>query len=189
MKKQVEKLAKNNRLTTSKLMLKIVENTLKKGQAATTLYDSDIDLIKNTISNFTKQGLKAKHLVVSEMADKDHLVYVPNIWLLEAGDATKMIGVNEGILKRLKIKDYELIDKNHTLMKRALKNYNYRAKKKIYAIEDFTNTIFKRESSNPLILVEKLDPLKLSKFCKKYRDKKVYYLFGSQDVKVNRQVY
>jgi hypothetical protein len=74
-------------------------------------------------------------------------------------------------------------------MKKALKSYNFRAKKKIYAIEDFTNTIFKRESSNPLILVEKLDPLKLSKFCKRYRDKKVFYLFGSQDIKVNRQVY
>ena len=189
MKKDIEKLAKKHRLTRTNLMIALIKNALEKGESATTLYDSDTELIESTIKNFTKKGLKANHIVEAEMRDPDHLLYVPNIWLLEASDATKMIGASEEILKRLKVKNYEVIDKNHELMKKSLKSYNYRARKKINSAEELAEIIFRRKTENPLILVEKIDPLKLTRFCKEHTDKKVYYIMGSQDQKVNRQVF
>ena len=69
-----------------------------------------------------------------------------------------------------------------------IRDYNYRAKEKINSAEELAEKVFRRKSDNPLVLIQKLDPLKLSKFCKVHRNKKVFYVLGSQDVKVNRQV-
>jgi antitoxin component of RelBE/YafQ-DinJ toxin-antitoxin module len=193
-KEHIQKLAKAAGLNVSAFICRLVDGAERESRVPrVTLYDKDMDIFDKIIEAIKLEGVRhaEDRLEVQPKAlrtGEEVVFYTPEAWFVSFSKLSTLLGVPESTIERTinlsEKREFMLLNPRKPdkatkpLLDTFLKTLNIYSMGGAADLDEALRKLFKTEIHDGVVLVRRIDPMALTKFCKENKGKKVVYLLN-----------